>query len=97
MHRDRRLAENQTGKRRVVVIMREPSGITLPFVFKSEAQSISTIAQRVHPEATIHADQAAGWDVLHERLLTEADQSRRMLFGRKRDLTTAYRNAFGVG
>jgi transposase-like protein len=68
---DRRLAENQTGKRRVVVVMRERNGIALPFVFKSEAQSISTIAQRVHPEATIHADQAAGWDVLHERFLTK--------------------------
>jgi len=69
--RDRRLAENQTGKRRVVVIMRERNGITLPFVFKSEAQSVATIGQRVHPEATIHADQAAGWDVLHERFLTK--------------------------
>ncbi len=68
---DRRLAENQTGKRRVVVVMRERNGITLPFVFKSEVRSISTIAQRVHPEATIYADQAAGWDVLHDRFLTK--------------------------
>ncbi|SFK39351.1 ISXO2-like transposase domain-containing protein [Methylocapsa palsarum] len=68
---DRRLAQNQTGKRRVVVVMRERNGITLPFVFKSEAQSVATIGQRVHPEATIHADQAAGWDVLHERFLTK--------------------------
>ena len=51
--------------------MRERNGITLPFVFRSEAQSISIIAQRVHPDATIHADQAAGWDVLHERFLTK--------------------------
>ena len=35
--RDRRLAVNQTGKRRVVVIMRERNGRTLPFVFKTEA------------------------------------------------------------
>ena len=33
--RDRRLAVNQNGKRRVVVIMRERDGKTLPFVFKS--------------------------------------------------------------
>ena len=65
------VSENQTGKRRVVVVMRERNGITLPFVFKSEARSISTIAQRVHHEATIYADQAAGWDVLHERFLTK--------------------------
>ena len=69
--RDRRLLENQTGKRRVVVIMRERNGITLPFVFNSEAQSIAMIARCVHPEAIIHADQAAGWDVLHERFLTK--------------------------
>ncbi len=34
---DRRLARNQTGKRRVVVVMRERGGRSLPFVFKSEA------------------------------------------------------------
>lgn len=32
---DRRLVQHQTGKRRVVVIMRERSGHTLPFVFTS--------------------------------------------------------------
>ena len=44
---DRRLAENQTGKRRVVVIMRERDGRTLPFVFKSEDASVVTIARTV--------------------------------------------------
>ena len=43
--RDRRLAINQNGKRRVVVIARERNGKTLPFVFKSEAASLETIAQ----------------------------------------------------
>ena len=32
---DRRRAENQTGKRRVVVVMRERNGRTLPFVWLS--------------------------------------------------------------
>jgi len=68
--RDRRLAENQSGKRRVVVVMRERNGITLPFVFRSEAQSIATIASRVDGNAIIHADEAASWDVLHQRFLT---------------------------
>ena len=49
--RDRRLAENQTGKRRVVVIMRERGGRTLPFVFKSEDASVVTIARTVRPAA----------------------------------------------
>jgi transposase-like protein len=39
--RDRRLAINQTGNRQVVVVMRERNGITLPFVFRSEGQSIA--------------------------------------------------------
>jgi transposase-like protein len=74
--RDRRLLENQTGKRRVVVIMRERNGITLPFVFRSEAQSISTITSRVDGSATIFADEARHWDILHERFLTSASITR---------------------
>ena len=69
--RDRRLAENQTGKRRVVVIMRERNGITLPFVFHAEAQSISLIANRVNGNAIVYADEARHWDILHERFLTK--------------------------
>jgi transposase-like protein len=69
--RDRRLAINQSGKRKVVVIMRERNGITLPFVFRSETQAISTIASRVDGNATIFADEAAHWDVLHQRFLTK--------------------------
>jgi transposase-like protein len=68
---DRRLAQNQTGKRRVVVVMRERDGHALPFVFKSEGQSVATIAQRVAPGSIIHADEAAHWDVLHTRFLTK--------------------------
>jgi len=45
--RDRRLTENQSGKRRCVVIMRERYGRTLPFVFKSEDAAVPTISQRV--------------------------------------------------
>jgi transposase-like protein len=38
--RDRRLARNQTGKRRVVVIVRERHGHSLPSVFNSEAEAL---------------------------------------------------------
>ena len=68
---DRRLAQNQTGKRRVVVVMRERNGITLPFVFKSEAQGVQAIAARVSPGTILHADEARSWDVLHDRFLTK--------------------------
>jgi transposase-like protein len=68
---DRRRAEHQTGKRRVVVVMRQRKGRTLPFVFKSEAQSIQTIMNRVDEKATIHADEATHWDALHSKYLTK--------------------------
>jgi transposase-like protein len=67
---DRRLAEHQTGKRRVVVVMRERQGRTLPFVFRSEDASLVTIATRVAPGSVVHADEASHWDALHARFLT---------------------------
>lgn len=69
--KDRRLAQHQTGKRQVVVVLRERGGITLPFVAKSEAASVHQIGQRVTLGSIIHADEAAGWDVLHQRFLTK--------------------------
>ncbi len=68
---DRRFTKNQNGKRRVVVIMRERNGQTLPFVFKSEAESVSTIEQRVEKGSTIFADEASSWDALHIKFLTQ--------------------------
>ncbi|MEX1060241.1 MAG: IS1595 family transposase [Methyloceanibacter sp.] len=69
--RDRRLSENQSGKRRVVVIMRERNGGTLPFVFKSEDAAVETVGQHVMPGSTIFADEASCWDQLHARYLTK--------------------------
>ena len=69
--RDRRKAENQTGKRKVVVVMRERNGETLPFVFKSEAASVATIGRKVALGSTIYVDEAASWDRLHDRFLTK--------------------------
>jgi transposase-like protein len=65
--KDRRLSENQSGKRRVVVIMRERKGRSLPFVFDSEAASLPTIQARVMPGTTVYADEASCWDDLHAR------------------------------
>ena len=45
--KDRRLWQNKSGKREVVVIVRERDGNTLPAVFKSEAQALSFIRSRV--------------------------------------------------
>jgi transposase-like protein len=52
---DRRLAENQSGKRQVVVAMRERDGRTLAQVFASEADAVSTIRQRIAKGTTIYA------------------------------------------
>jgi transposase-like protein len=69
--KDRRLLENQTGKRQVVVAMRQRGGDTLTGVFASEAESVATIQRRVATGSTIHADEAAGWDSLHALYLTK--------------------------
>jgi len=68
---DRRLAENQTGKRRVVVIMRERNGQCLPFVFRAEGDALAVIGDKVANDATIYADEASHWDALHARFLTK--------------------------
>jgi len=68
--RDRRLAENQTGKRRVVVVIRERQGKTLTFAFRTEAESVETIEARVAAGSTVHADEAKGWDRLHKTFTT---------------------------
>ena len=68
---DRRLAQHQTGKRRVVVVMRERNGKTLPFVSRSEDAAVPTIRARIADGSTIHADEATHWDELHARFLTK--------------------------
>jgi hypothetical protein len=65
--RDRRLRENRSGKRRVVVIIRERGGEALPGVFRSEAEAVTFIRATVLPKATLYADEASAWDDLHAR------------------------------
>jgi hypothetical protein len=70
------LAENQTGKRQVVVVIRERAraglslGATLPAVFASEDKAIDFIKARVDRAATVHADEAPAWNALHARFDT---------------------------
>jgi len=68
---DRRRAMHQTGKRKVVVAMRERNGSTLTTTHKTEGEALSVIAKRVEAGATIHADEAAHWDGLHSLYLTK--------------------------
>lgn len=65
--KDRRLAENQTGKRQVVVAMRERKGRTRAYVVKTEAQGVALAKQHIAPGTTVHADEAGHWDQLSAR------------------------------
>ena len=62
---DRRLAENQSGKRQVVVAMRERGGRTLAQVFPAEADDVAAIRRRIAKGTVSHADESPAWNVLH--------------------------------
>jgi len=68
---DRRKLENQTGKRRVVVIARERNGRTKTTVTKSEADGVAFVAKVVQPGSIVHADEASHWDALHAKFQTK--------------------------
>jgi transposase-like protein len=63
---DRRLAQHQTGKRRVVVALRQRKGRTLTFVTQSEAEGVTIATQVVSRKSVVFADEASHWDNLHE-------------------------------
>ncbi|MBI1238393.1 MAG: IS1595 family transposase [Alphaproteobacteria bacterium] len=65
--KDRRLKENKSTKRQVVVVVRERGGETLPGVFKSEAAALSWIRAKVARETVLHADESPAWNALHSR------------------------------
>jgi transposase-like protein len=82
---DRRLAKNQTGKRQVVVVMRERGGRTLPAVFKSEGAALGFVASRVGKGTVINADEAPSWNDLQARYAMQ-----------RIDHRTLYSNCAGV-
>ena len=47
--RDWRFSKNQSGKRQVVVVVKERGGRTLPAVFKAEVDALGFIIQRIIP------------------------------------------------
>jgi transposase-like protein len=64
---DRRFTRNQSGKRKVVVIVRERSGNSVPAVFSRESRAAAFIRARIAKGTTVHADESGAWDGLHER------------------------------
>jgi transposase-like protein len=64
---DRRLAENKSGKRQAVVVIRERGDETLPGVFSSEGAALSWVRHRVEKGTILHADESSAWNDLHAR------------------------------
>lgn len=62
---DRRLARHQTGKRRVVVALRQRQGRTITFVTNTEAEGVDIATRIVSRKSVIYADEAGHWDNLH--------------------------------
>ncbi len=64
---DRRRGENQSGKRQVVVVMRERGGPTLVQVVPTEEAALPIIPQRIARATVLHADESPAWNKLHAR------------------------------
>ena len=64
---DRRFAENQSGKRKAVVVIRERDGSTLPAVFRTEGQALNWVRARIAKGTIVNADESANWNELHSR------------------------------
>lgn len=62
--KDRRLAMNQTGKRQVVIVVRQRGGVTVTHVAKAEAEGVAVVRKSVASGTTVHADEASHWDKL---------------------------------
>ncbi len=73
---DRRRAENQSGNRQVVVVIRERAlagtslGGTIPAVLASEDAALGFIKAGVDRASTVHADESPAWNALHARFDT---------------------------
>jgi len=91
--KDRRKKIHQSGKRQVVVVMRERDGQTKTFVTKSEAEGVAIAAREIESGATIHADEAVHWDVLAYVLARLCCLSRYQVMGYK----DKPRNEAGMG
>ena len=61
---DRRLTENRSGRRRVVVALRERGGRTLTFIRKREAEGVEIARSIVSHDAMMFADEGTHWDAL---------------------------------
>jgi hypothetical protein len=59
--------QNQSGKRRTVVVIRERNGKPLPGVFASEVAALNFIRTRIARGTEVYADEAGAWNELRGR------------------------------
>ena len=69
--KDRRLAYVQNGKRQVVIAARERNGKTITFATTTEGAGVAKLQGMIEAGSTVHADEAAHWDVMHARFETK--------------------------
>jgi transposase-like protein len=65
--KDRRFRQNQSGKRKAVVVIRERNGNSLPAVFRTEGQALSFVRSRIAKGTIVNADDSTSWNELHTR------------------------------
>lgn len=61
---DRRLIANRSGKRRVVVALRQRGGRILTRTFFREAEGVEFARERIAPGSVVSADEVPHWDLL---------------------------------
>lgn len=61
---DRRLLVNRSGKRRVVVALRQRGGRILTRTFMREAEGVAFARERIAPGSVVSADEVPHWDLL---------------------------------
>lgn len=64
---DRRLSENQNGKKQCVVLMRERRGRSNVFVCESEAEGAKLILENLAPTAVVIGDESTAWNAFYTR------------------------------
>src|SRR6201981_2123016 len=65
--RDRRLRQNQSGKRQTRGVIPGRGGKTLPGVFSSEVAALNFIRTRIARGTEVYADEGNAWNELHGR------------------------------
>lgn len=69
--KDLRKVENQSGRKRSVIAIRQRSGRTLTFVARHESEGVQHAQTRIAPGSILFADEARHWDGLTRKFETK--------------------------